>query len=76
MYVTAPIYRRADVDAYFETGDAPRSVAIVKRPVNVKGYVNIPAPLEPGDYVFDIDVSWLTPCFELSTTRSVSVTVG
>lgn len=76
VYVTAPIYRRADVDAYFDTDVAPESVAIVKRPVNAKGYVNIPAPLEPGDYVFDIHAEWLTACFELSTTRSVSVKVG
>jgi hypothetical protein len=76
--VRASIYRRADVDAYFgpnSTQDVD-PVTIVRRDVNLKGNVNIPAPLEPGTYVFDIDATWLTSCFQLQTTRSVSVKVS
>ncbi|HET7182183.1 MAG TPA: hypothetical protein VFI15_08140 [Candidatus Limnocylindrales bacterium] len=75
--VRAGIYHRADVDAYFGGGAAEDldPVTVVRRDVNPKGNINIPAPLEPGLYVFDVDASWLTSCFELQTTRSVSVRV-
>jgi hypothetical protein len=73
--VRASIYQRADVDDYFVTDELPDPVTVVRRSVNPNGNVNIPAPLEPGSYVFDIDATWLTPCFELQTTRTMSVEV-
>jgi len=74
--VRAPIYARADVDTYFETDAFPDPVTVVRRNVNPKGNVNIPAPLDPGSYVFDVQATWRTSCFELQTTRSVSVKVS
>ena len=75
--VRASIYNRADVDAYFAPNSSQEidPVTVIRRDVNPSGNVNIPAPLDPGTYVFDIDATWLTSCFELNTTRSVSVKV-
>ena len=74
--VRASIFTRADVDTYFLTDEFPDPVTVVRRNANPNGNVNIPAPLEPGNYVFDIDATWLTSCFELNTSRTVSVKVS
>jgi hypothetical protein len=76
--VRAAIYRRADVDAYFELGSTQEvdPVTVVRRSVNPNGNVNVPAPLDRGSYVFAIDATWLTSCFELHTFRTVSVKVS
>ncbi|HJP89146.1 MAG TPA: hypothetical protein VJ850_08945 [Candidatus Limnocylindrales bacterium] len=74
--VRASIYDRADVDASIDSNGDVDPVTVVRRDVNPNGNVNIPAPLDPGNYVFVVEANWLTNCFEIHTTRTIAVKVS
>jgi hypothetical protein len=77
LSVQASIFRRAEVIAYLEpdSNGNLQSVKVTTRPVNINGRVNIPAPLEPGSYVFELESSWQTSCLTLDTYHVVTVEV-
>ena len=77
LSVRASIFRRAEVIAYLEPDSSGnlQSVKVTTRPVYVNGRVNIPAPLEPGSYVFELESAWQTACLTLDTYHVVTVEV-
>jgi hypothetical protein len=75
--IQAGFFRRADVDAYFDgtLTDQLETVLFVRRSANSKGRANIPATLDPGSYVMEVEGSWLTSCLAVDTYNAVSVRV-
>jgi hypothetical protein len=77
LSVRASTFRTPEVIAYLgpDSSGNPESVKVTTRSVNVNGRVNIPAPLEPGSYVFELESAWQTACLTLDTYHVVTVEV-
>lgn len=77
LSVRAGIYLRAEVEAYIEPGSSTELNVfdVQRRSAGPLGRIGIPAPLEPGRYVFEVQGDAQTACLNLDTYQVISVEV-
>ena len=75
--VRAGIYLRDEVEAYIEPGSSTELNVydVQRRSAGPLGRIGIPAPLEPGRYVFEVQGEAQTSCLDLDTYEVISVEV-
>lgn len=75
--IRVTFYDRAEVVEYLQpdsTND-PTTLDVIRRNAGPQGRAGIPAPLDPGRYVYEIVGVWQTSCLDLDTYAVVGVDV-
>ena len=75
--IRVTFYDRADVLAYLDPSstDDVTTLDVIRRNAGAQGRAGIPAPLDPGRYVFEVVGVWQTSCLNLDTYAVIGVDV-
>lgn len=76
--VRVVVYDRANVIEFLDPDSTveAETVDVIRRNAGPLGRAGIPAPIDPGRYVFEVQAVWQTSCLNLESYAVIGVDVG